>query len=522
MIEVKLTIIYKKIQRMNETSFEENIADFMTRIISQNKVLIQKSVSLMFLDSKYRLLSLSSKVPNKLLVLAIDIKNLYERNVILRNKYNIKELEQFIYKVQTILNEKKEQKTPIVKEKFQINKEEFKQVIKPAVIKKEKENEITKPSILRIQKEQDNKPAKKINKSIVSTKYSVLKKKDIKIIKFKNKDLENIKRNLHDEKKTIINKPKEKKPLKIQMTVKLKKDKSPVVIILKKDKLSIPKEISPKKDKPSIPIEISPNKDKVTFTIKRIDKDIDYKDKSETLTMSNKQTENHIKIVEEKKHNEIISPIKKEKIDNEPKIKNVEVMTDINTNKKRKSTLKAKVKQHEKVEDLKEQKIHLIKVKDKSNIMEKQEISLKKKETTINKIEEIIDEKKEKENQQSINYTILSPTNEVLYHVEIINEAPITVEEMLIQSGLEINNSNGFIESINGIENKGMSGWVFEVNNFPIMVSAAEYVINPSDQITWKYVDFSKMMEKDNIEKDNSKPLTKQNRKGKIYEKKNA
>ena len=94
---------------------------------------------------------------------------------------------------------------------------------------------------------------------------------------------------------------------------------------------------------------------------------------------------------------------------------------------------------------------------------------------------------------------------------------------MLIQSGLEINNSNGFIESINGIKNQGMAGWVFEVNNIPIMVSAAEYVINPSDQITWKYVDFSEMMEKDNLKgQEETKTLIKQNSKGKKYEKKVA
>ena len=117
MIRVKLTIIYKKIQRMNETSSEENIAEFMKRIINQNKVTIQKNVSLMFLDSNYRLLSLSSKVPNKLLVIAIDIKELYERNLLLNNMININEIEPFIYKVQNILSYRKETKKEKQKEK---------------------------------------------------------------------------------------------------------------------------------------------------------------------------------------------------------------------------------------------------------------------------------------------------------------------------------------------------------------------------------------------------------------------
>ena len=50
-----------------------------------------------------------------------------------------------------------------------------------------------------------------------------------------------------------------------------------------------------------------------------------------------------------------------------------------------------------------------------------------------------------------------------------------------------------------------MSGWVFEVNNAPIMVSASDYIINPSDQITWKYINFAEMRienENDNAKKE--------------------
>ena len=105
------------------------------------------------------------------------------------------------------------------------------------------------------------------------------------------------------------------------------------------------------------------------------------------------------------------------------------------------------------------------------------------------KVEEI----QTQEENQTITYTVLSPTNEIIYNREITCKEPITVEQLLLNSGLEINNSKGFIESINGISNEGMSGWVFEVNNSPVMVSAADYIINPNEQITWKYIDFSKM-----------------------------
>ena len=50
-----------------------------------------------------------------------------------------------------------------------------------------------------------------------------------------------------------------------------------------------------------------------------------------------------------------------------------------------------------------------------------------------------------------------------------------------------------------------MSGWVFEVNNAPVMVSAADYIINPNEQITWKYIDFSKQ----NIEEQTENKIVK-------------
>lgn len=101
---------------------------------------------------------------------------------------------------------------------------------------------------------------------------------------------------------------------------------------------------------------------------------------------------------------------------------------------------------------------------------------------------------KEKKNQRII-YAVISPTGEVLYNQRITNLEPMTVEELLMQSGLDINVTNGFINGICGISNEGMSGWVFEVNNAPVMVPANQYIVNPSDQITWKYIDFSVMME---------------------------
>ena len=502
MIRVKLTIIYKKIKRMNETSYEENIAEFMKRIINQNKVTIQKNVSLMFLDSNYRLLSLSSKVPNKLLVIAIDIKELYERNLLLNNMININEIEPFIYKVQNILSYRKETKKEKQKEKEekvkQITKEEFNQVIKPVVVKIEKDNKITKPIVITEAKEQKKKPIKKNIKKVSKTKYISTKKQDIKKIKIKNKELKNIKKNLNIENKIEIKKQKEIKPIKIQMTVKLMNDKPPVVIVLKDDK---------KND-----------------TAKKEERNIVVKNKQNLQTKSNKKVENKTIKVNKKdnKDNNDKTSTKKENKENKSKLENIKIITNINIKNKSKEKNKVKEIKQETGEE-KQKKEQVLEKPEKINKIKNQEEKLKKKEKIIEEIEELDEEKEEKEEEQNISYTIISPDNEVLYHVEIINETPITVEDMLIQSGLEINNSNGFIESINGIKNQGMAGWVFEVNNIPIMVSAAEYVINPSDQITWKYVDFSEMMEKDNLKgQEESKTLIKQNSKGKKYEKKVA
>ena len=137
---------------------------------------------------------------------------------------------------------------------------------------------------------------------------------------------------------------------------------------------------------------------------------------------------------------------------------------------------------------------------------------LDKKDFNEDKKEEKKEDSKEKDKKQKIGYTVLSPKGGVLYHKEITNYQPLTVEALLIQSGLKINNSLGFIESIEGIKNEGMSGWVFEVNDMPVMVSASEYVINPEDQITWKYVDFSKVDEKSSEKESIVSPKPKNNK----------
>jgi len=97
------------------------------------------------------------------------------------------------------------------------------------------------------------------------------------------------------------------------------------------------------------------------------------------------------------------------------------------------------------------------------------------------------------ENHQNISYSIVSPTGEMLYKANVKLKNPVTVLDLLLNSGLDIKKCEGFIKGIAGINNQGMAGWVFEVNDVPVMVSASEFIVNADDHIKWKYVDFSKI-----------------------------
>ena len=475
MMKVKLYILYKKFQIINETCKENNIKNFMKKIINQNKINIQSGVSFLFLDYKYRLLSLSSKVPEKLLVIAIDINELYERNELHKKKLNINKIKPFIYNKENIITGKQDIKKN--KEKIELTKEEFEQIIKPVIIKEEKKrNDIC---LNQQDKIKNKKTINKVRKKVSKPKCITIKKEDLKIIK---KNVRNIRKRtikiIDDEKKPVINKSKNSKPKIIKMIINLKKDYIPLVTILKVEK---PKE-------------------RISI-IEHVEKK--HISRANVKEQKNNNLENLIHRNNNKK--DIIEEIIMTK------------KTDVSEKTKNKTEVKSKIIKVSNEKNITQSDTS----KDKSinrNEMNKTKKAINNQEGKVEEIEKT----KEEKMQQNISYSIVSPDNDILYHVEITNSNPMTVEELLLQSGLEINNANGFVESINGIENKGMSGWVFEVNNLPVMVPASKYVINPSDQITWKYVDFSKMMKEEQSNEIKQKSFVKQNNKGGSNEKKAA
>ncbi len=80
----------------------------------------------------------------------------------------------------------------------------------------------------------------------------------------------------------------------------------------------------------------------------------------------------------------------------------------------------------------------------------------------------------------------------------ILKETEITVDEnataldvlkaVAKENNIHIDASDGYVKGINYIYEKScgeMSGWVYEVNNEPIMT---EYTVSEGNLITWKYI----------------------------------
>ena len=141
---------------------------------------------------------------------------------------------------------------------------------------------------------------------------------------------------------------------------------------------------------------------------------------------------------------------------------------------------------------------------------ENTDLSSKKEEESVEKTP--IKKEEPKKDNQAIIYAVIGPDGNTIYSQKIVNTVPMSVEDLLIQSGLDLDVRNGFINGISGIQNEGMSGWVFEVNNAPLMVPASEYIVNPTDQIKWKYVDFSKMMQPQTEEMQMEEPMVGRSR----------
>lgn len=66
-----------------------------------------------------------------------------------------------------------------------------------------------------------------------------------------------------------------------------------------------------------------------------------------------------------------------------------------------------------------------------------------------------------------------------------------TVEETLIALGMNVEEDDGFVTSINGLANGAYgsaSGWVYEVNDLEPSVAADEYILKEGDTVSWIYI----------------------------------
>ena len=111
---------------------------------------------------------------------------------------------------------------------------------------------------------------------------------------------------------------------------------------------------------------------------------------------------------------------------------------------------------------------------------------------------------------QTITYTIMSPSNDILYHNIIPYEESLTVAKLLFKSQLNIESTDGFIKSIDGIKNNKKDGWIFEVNNKMVMVPSTKYIIKPNECILWKYVNFEEELQKIDVYNDTNINTTRQ------------
>lgn len=324
------------------------------------------------------------------------------------------------------------------------------------------------------QSKEEIKITKEIFNEII--KPVIVKKKELK----KKPEEKPQEKHSKEENKTEVKKQKKEKKLKVKAKKIIIQNKNillkPIVIKKKKTKVKKVEKVEVSK----------PVKEEPKIVKKETKKKSDYSSKIHVIVYLNEES------------NKVVTLFEKKESKKKPEVKKEE---------------EKKPKKQEKTKD-KPQKVQIEDIPKVVNEVVVSDNSSDKSTDNLNKKQEEQKDKSEKADKpiaQTITYTVVSPNKEVLYNKQLNFEKPISVQDLLLQSGLIVNNTNGFIESINGISNKDMSGWVFEVNDVPVMVSASEYIINPNDQITWKYVDFSKKEKEESNSKVNKtkKVLTK-------------
>lgn len=473
MKKVNLHIIFYKKWILKTTSQTEDTIGAYLKKVLKNKITVNNNNRItslfnihinanfcwLILDSKNNLLTLNSKVPKKVIIIGIDLKQFYAKIVNLMHTKQIRMINAYIKELYGYNLYK-----DIIEDEIEVKPLEekiVKEIIKPAILLEEVKKDVkeTKPKPIIKRKEPKN-----ISKN---------EKADLQPaeIKDENKPKENSK-NKKVTPKEVVNqtqKEKEEKPkVKAETTKQDKQLKSiddKPVTTNNDDEIDMPK-VEPKaKNK---------NEEKKVDNIKKKKEQLSDNNLAKTTELK-KEPKLINKPIEEKKEkkkkqDEKLKKDNKKKSLSEPKEeekpKEIQIVLTLNNQDDNKKTNNNKNTNRLAV---------VTPIEDDNNE--------KTVETDIsNRLEP---------NVQKITFTVVLPNGQLLYNKVILNSSPMTVVELLKKTGLPIKDDLGFIESIAGINNQGMSGWVYEVNGSPIMISASDYVVNPEDEITWKYVNFA-------------------------------
>lgn len=510
MKKVNLHIVFlKKWILKTSCNKEDIVSSYLKRVlkdkitINNNKItsLFNIKTNSMFcwliLDSKRNLLKLSSLVPKKIIIIGIDLKTFYTKISKILNTNQVRMLNSYLKELYGFVLYDDMLEEQVISEP--LNDFIVNEVIKPAVIEKlpkieksaekDKANNDSMTSFANIQQNIEKDLFKEEKKSVKKEK----KPKEERAVLEKVERLKEEKKSKKEVNNKDISKSEEKKVAKLDVH---------------KDK----KEVEPKPKKG-----VKVTKDELSKLVVESTDNIKKKDKSKEESNQPKEKgldTKKVKKTEEPKPKKDIEEKGEVKVQNRAKKKEIEPLKDKNTEVKKQEKPKLeKPKPKNAVEDQKKKNesenqkmqdtpeeiqivLNLPSSKSENQSLDSQKdndskIVVTSSNTIAKDFDDNTDKNENIENKiQRITFTVVLPTGEVLYSKVILNSTPMTVEELLKKTGLPIKDDLGFIESIAGINNQGMSGWVYEVNGAPIMVSASDYVVNPEDEITWKYINF--------------------------------
>ena len=402
----------------------------------------------LIMDSKHNLLSLNSNTPKKVIIIGIDIKQFYNKIIDKSLTNQVRLLNAYIGHLYGFKLYEDVIEEEIIIEP--IKKDTMKEIIEPVIVEEKKVEVQKKEKPIKKQAKKGSKIESENKKSVVLVEEEKQKKKEEKPVKEEITAKEKVKKDAIKAdaiNKNVVDVPTNNDAKKTELNDETKKKEKPVKDSQVKN---IPKEKKATDKKDSIKGKEEKNKNVHNSDNKETEKQKENIKESSKKKQKTKVEKSIEKKVEEKKQDDAIPE---------------EILITLKLNEK------------ENTEEVQSNNSSTIIV---STPKKEFEVEQKDTSTFINSV-----------NEQKITFTVVSPNGEILYSKVVKNSMPMSVEELLKRTGLPIINSQGFIESIAGINNQGMSGWVYEVNGAPVMISASDYIVNPEDQITWKYISFA-------------------------------